>query len=222
MKDMKVRIYKPENYKTSNWSGGRTIQTAIFPETANYADRNFLWRLSTATIETEKSDFTSLPDYDRIIMVLSGEVVLAYEGDRVARLAELEQDRFDGALKTKSFGKITDYNLMYRKGSMGYMEALRVKLEKKVMQPEKVMWIAETAEFTEAEAVSAKMRRCDSMSEGYYCKEGYAVVSCGAERHMIIAGEQLVIDSKLAGRPEVSIAGDGVLVRTQVFFRGGI
>ncbi len=207
MENIAIRVYGPENYKTNDWSGGRTTQTAIYPETASYVERDFLWRLSSATVEVEESDFTRLPDYDRIIMVLSGEVVLFYEGERVARLAELEQDRFDGALKTKSFGKITDYNLMYRKGTMGYMETVRATREKQIMRPE----LSKTTQ-------TAESAQHDCMSEGYYCKEGYAVISCGAESRMIKAGEQLVIDSALEGRPEVSVAGEGVLVRTQVFF----
>ena len=114
---MRQYLLKEENYNTSNWTGGRTKELAIFPAQSKYLDRNFIWRLSSATVETEESDFSKLPDYDRVLMVLEGEVVLSYEGQRVARLKELEQDRFDGAWKTKSFGRITDFNLMVRKGN---------------------------------------------------------------------------------------------------------
>lgn len=203
MKDFKMRVYSSEDYKVNNWSGGKTTQTAIYPESADYVSRNFIWRLSSASVELEESDFTRLPDYDRILMVLRGEVVLSYESERVARLAELEQDRFDGGVRTKSFGKITDYNLMYKKGTMGYMEVVRPVAEKLIMSPEK----------PDAE------QRYDSLSEGYYCKEGYAVVSCGKESAMIKEGQQLVIDSPLDERRQVSVMGEGVLIRTQVFFK---
>ena len=226
--NVKIRLYGPDDYKINDWSGGRTTQTAIFPENADYVKRDFLWRLSSATVETEESDFTRLPDFDRILMVLSGEVVLSYEGERIARLAELEQDRFDGAYRTKSFGKITDYNLMYRKGSMGYMEVVRPAAEKQIMRPElspDTGSTAETAGSTDNagpsgdDAVSANEKKYDRLSEGYYCKEGYAVVEVGSESRMVKAGQQLVIDGPVAGRPVLKLAGEGVLVRTQVYFR---
>ena len=68
---------------------------------------------------------------DRRAVLDDGEVVLSHEGQRVARLKELEQDRFDGAWKTKSFGKITDYNLMVRKGSEGYLDVIMPENESK-------------------------------------------------------------------------------------------
>ena len=116
---MKTYYYKEENFSVSAWSGGQTKELAIYPRGQKYIDREFIWRLSSATIETEESDFTRLPDYDRVLMVLDGEVVLEYNGERVAKLKTLEQDSFDGAWKTKSYGRITDFNLMVRKGNAG-------------------------------------------------------------------------------------------------------
>ena len=124
---MNYTLYRQEDYNTSQWMGGNTTELAIYPKTSKYLDRNFIWRLSSATIDVEESDFSKLPDYDRVLMVLEGEVVLSYEGQRVARLKALEQDRFDGGWKTKSFGKITDYNLMVRKGSEGYLDVIELE-----------------------------------------------------------------------------------------------
>lgn len=39
-----------------------------------YADRDFLWRLSSAKVELDHSDFTPLPDYERLISVLHGDL----------------------------------------------------------------------------------------------------------------------------------------------------
>ena len=38
----------PDQYIVSQWSGGTTTQVAIAPEGAVYADRDFLWRISSA------------------------------------------------------------------------------------------------------------------------------------------------------------------------------
>ena len=62
---MEWRHFTRAQYITTAWSGGTTTQLAIAPEGAVYADRKFLWRLSSAQVELEHSDFTPLPDYDR-------------------------------------------------------------------------------------------------------------------------------------------------------------
>ena len=62
----------PADYVTTQWSGGATTQLAIAPKGAVYADRDFLWRLSSATVELDESDFTPLPAYDRVISTLRG------------------------------------------------------------------------------------------------------------------------------------------------------
>ncbi len=196
---MKVSLKKEENYSISNWSGGKTKELALYPAQAAYRDRNFIWRLSSATVDDEESTFTKLPDYDRVIMVLSGEVVLNYEGQRVCRLAELEQDRFDGAWKTTSYGKITDYNLMVRKGSEGYLDIINPSQEK-----ENLTSTYETEKQQQTHAI--------------YCKEGYAVVEVKAESHMLKAGELLVIEGEPGEKVEYSIMGEGVLIRAQIFY----
>ena len=43
------------DFQVSTWSGGKTIQIAISPEGAAYADRDFLWRVSSATVELDES-----------------------------------------------------------------------------------------------------------------------------------------------------------------------
>ena len=55
---MKKHIYTEDNYKLSRWSGGNTRELAIYPEGAEYLDRDFLWRLSSADSDKEESSFT--------------------------------------------------------------------------------------------------------------------------------------------------------------------
>ena len=72
-----------KDYVVSNWSGGKTIQIAIAPEGAVYADRDFLWRVSSATADLDESDYTPLPDYARWLSVfdlLSGGQPLEPQG----------------------------------------------------------------------------------------------------------------------------------------------
>ncbi|MBQ9015448.1 MAG: HutD family protein [Firmicutes bacterium] len=195
---MKIRTIKKDGRRESRWSGGRTWEIAIFPEEASYLDRDFLWRLSTASSDLEESSFTKLPDYDRILMVLEGDVVLAHGDVRTAHLQRLEQDAFDGAVKTRCYGKlIRDYNLIYRKGCCGRME----------LQPLKPA----------AAAIRMSPEAADSVcSYGIFCLEGYAVVSCGEESQMLREGDQAVIDFPRGVTEDIRLMGEGSCIVTEV------
>ncbi len=198
---MKTYLYKEENYSISNWSGGKTKELAIYPKGQKYIDRDFIWRLSSATVDLEESDFTRLPDYDRVLMVLDGEVVLEYNGERVAKLKTLEQDSFDGAWKTKSFGKITDFNLMVRKGNRGFLDVIRPQNEKQMFG---------SSEETE-------LPLC---THALYCKEGYLLVGIGEKTQMVQPGQLFVMEYEMGETAKYSIMGEGVTVRAQIFYSG--
>ena len=121
-----TRITK-EEYVTTAWSGGTTSQLAIAPEGAVYADRDFLWRLSSADVELEHSDFTPLPDYVRLISVLKGDLDMKIgDGDRFS-LSPLTVRSFDGGTPVESWDQCTDFNLMLRKGrSQGNAQSLQL------------------------------------------------------------------------------------------------
>lgn len=114
---MKLTKITAEEFIVSNWSGGKTTQIAIDPPQAAYADRSFNFRLSSATVELEESDFTPLPDYARIISPISGQLQLYFnDSTEPVVLEERKFCFFDGAWQTRSKGKVIDYNLMTRKG----------------------------------------------------------------------------------------------------------
>ena len=50
---MKCKIFSPEQQRVSSWSGGQTRELYIAGGAADYAARDFLLRLSSATVETE-------------------------------------------------------------------------------------------------------------------------------------------------------------------------
>ena len=114
-----IRKLTKDDYVISNWSGGKTIQIAIGPEGAVYADRDFLWRVSSATVELPESDYTSLPDYDRFITPLNGQMILTHNGGEAIDVEPFEVHEFDGADSTHCVGVCTDFNLMLRKGKAG-------------------------------------------------------------------------------------------------------
>lgn len=75
-----VKIRKLEKYKTMPWKngGGITKEMAIEPLTAKFPQDDFLWRLSSAEIQS-KNSFSNFPGYDRILFVINGAGLSLYE-----------------------------------------------------------------------------------------------------------------------------------------------
>lgn len=196
---MKKRIYDDKQFSTGKWSGGETTEFAIYPETSEYVERDFIWRLSSADVIAEESAFTRLPDYDRVLMVLEGEAVLVHGGERTVKLTPEQQDSFGGETETKCFGRIRDYNLMVKKGCSGRLLLMDLK--------------------SEAEAVSGADRRdYTHASYGVYCLSGYAVAAVNGETHMVEAGKQLVLDFEAGENADMTLMGDGKAIVSEVFY----
>jgi len=109
---MQTAILNNQQFKMSNWSGGTTTELFIFPHDASYQKRNFIFRLSTARVEMEKSEFTSLPGVTRKIMILDGEIRINHQNHYAKNLRKFDVDTFEGDWKTTSVGRCTDFNLM--------------------------------------------------------------------------------------------------------------
>lgn len=123
---MDWKLLTREDYVTTSWSGGTTTQLAIAPEGAVYTDRDFLWRLSSATVELDHSDFTPLPDYNRLLSVLEGEIQLKIDSQEPIPVAPGKVVAFDGGVPVESWGRCVDFNLMVRKGTgRGFLTELR-------------------------------------------------------------------------------------------------
>ena len=105
--------------KISTWSGGTTTELFIYPEEAEYSERNFDFRISTATVEVEESNFTQLPSYKRILMILQGELFIEPKNQHGKILKQYECDDFLGNWETKAKGKVVDFNLMMKEGWNG-------------------------------------------------------------------------------------------------------
>lgn len=119
---MKILHLRAEDFKTSVWAGGTTTQLFLYPETGSYADRNFQFRISSATVDLEESEFTLLPGVERFITPLDGSFVLTHPGMPPVKMAVLAVPyRFSGNIPTHCMGKATDFNLML-KGCRGNME----------------------------------------------------------------------------------------------------
>ncbi|QHI72992.1 HutD/Ves family protein [Aminipila terrae] len=199
MCNINYKKYGKQDYKIGKWSGGITTELAIYPENFLYNQRKFIWRLSSASVDVEKSDFTPLPDYDRVLIVLHGEVVLSHKKKRVIRLAQYEQDRFSGTYKTRSFGKITDFNLMVRKGNQGFAQVITLTKESVSVQVE-------------------IMEGYKKMSHGFYCAEGKCKVNFHKEECLLEAGELLIINSDYGSISQMNLSGEGKTIWTHMYY----
>lgn len=199
MGNIQIKKYEKVDFNTGTWSGGTTTQLAIYPRHTQYGERNFLWRLSSATVEVEESDFTALPDYDRVLVVLDGEVVLAHKDIRAIRLAKYEQDRFSGGYETKSYGKITDFNLMVRKGNEGFVECLEVSSDYMEVKPQSFETLSRS-------------------SQTFYCAEGFCTLTINDELVMLRAGELLVATGDASDFEKLGIMGEGRTIWSHVYF----
>ncbi len=121
-----MQIIKHNQQQTVNWSGGTTTQLFVYPTDAQYTERNFLFRISTATVETDTSTFTDLTGYQRIIMLLQGELTLTHNKEVTHYLEPLIPHLFDGAWQTEAAGKVTDFNVMFKPEVNVVVETIRL------------------------------------------------------------------------------------------------
>lgn len=112
------------DHRTTAWSGGTTTELAIYPVTADYKQRNYLWRLSTATVDAETSVFSALPGVARTLLLLEGQMSLRHEGHHEAQLRPFDQDTFEGGWTTHSQGQGRDFNVMCTAGVEGHLAPL--------------------------------------------------------------------------------------------------
>ena len=118
-------IIKKDQYKVSTWSGGTTTEIFLAPRNGSYAERRFDFRISSATVDLEESDFTPLEGVKRFLTILEGEMDLTFRETEIRKvnLKPYEVVEFMGDVPTYSVGKAKDFNLML-KGCDGVMETL--------------------------------------------------------------------------------------------------
>lgn len=206
---LNFELIKKSEYKNSTWSGGITTEMLIYPRSSSYVDRNFTWRISSATVDLDKSEFTSLPDYNRILMILEGKLILKHEGQIPIALHELEQDYFDGNVNTVSEGKVTDYNLMMRKGFCdGSVEVINIdtNLNTTIVLDEK------------------KRPKFNDFTEVYYSIKGTLSISINKNHIMTMEKNDLLVISRKNEKQSIEIElqnindEEATLIRAKIFY----
>ena len=108
---MKISFLPKKDSKASIWSGGFTYEYMVYPETASYADRDFAFRISSATIEKVPSEFTKFKGYHRYLVMLDNS--LDIEVNKKKKIYEkYEIMEFNSDDEMTSYTKGTDFNWM--------------------------------------------------------------------------------------------------------------
>lgn len=128
-------LIRGHTLQATSWSGGKTTQLYIYPPSSDYARRDFIFRLSTASVELEESTFTPLPGFRRLLMVLQGELIIRHKDRYEKKLRAFEQDEFDGGWETSARGRVTDFNLMLSPQANGQVYAYFLE-EGKQLKPD--------------------------------------------------------------------------------------
>ena len=123
---MSIQLLTAEDRHTINWASGTSTEIFIHPAEGTFADRNFIYRISTATVEAEESTFTYFEGITRHLMILKGSLELIHEGRYTKHLEPFDQDTFSGEWKTRSKGRVTDFNLMLKEGAAGSLKDYRL------------------------------------------------------------------------------------------------
>ncbi|WP_138204809.1 HutD/Ves family protein [Haloimpatiens lingqiaonensis] len=181
--DYKLKLVKKEHQKTSTWSGGTTTELFIYPKDASYEDRNFKWRLSSATVEQEESNFTYLEGVNRWIMTLEGDIKLQHKGHGERELKAFEPYNFSGQWETKSFGKVRDFNLMLKEDCSGEISSINIAID---MSRELYMHKEEI-----------RKENFSKVSYALYCVKGKILVRTFHDEVSLNEGDLLLIDCDL-------------------------
>ncbi len=123
---MKERIITKRGFITTKWAGGETTQLAIYPQDAVFSQKDFLWRISSATFTSTESKFSDFSGYQRYILPLEGTLSLSHKGLYNRKLEKFEVEYFDGSWDTFSENALDcrDYNFIVKNGNLAKLQIL--------------------------------------------------------------------------------------------------
>jgi uncharacterized protein len=113
-------IIRFKDAKVTDWSGGKTHELLIYPIGSDFKSGNYDLRISVATVNHESTVFTPLQGVSRTLTVLEGNLTLIHEIEpgnvHEVHLSPYQQDSFQGDERTRSKGKVKDFNVMWKSG----------------------------------------------------------------------------------------------------------
>lgn len=137
-----IKILKRHEYKRSLWKNGQGSTEEIFisPESAKFPEDNFVFRLSSASIECQ-NEFSTFLGYQRLLTVIEGKGLLLND----EALFKNEVLKFSGSEKMKCHpcsSKVLDLGLIFNENIVSAeMTILRFRELKLTLDTEKHYFI---------------------------------------------------------------------------------
>jgi environmental stress-induced protein Ves len=189
-----ITILGPEEYRTSAWSGGTTTELFIFPAGSDYKKRDFLFRISTASVSIPFSKFTPLPGINRVIMIIEGEIELEHKNHYSKILHKFDVDTFTGDWESSSRGLCTDFNVMTRGNYTGIVQPIELQKGKMV----------EVSNLKEISFLCL------------YALKGVSNIKSGDKEFQINSGELFVLQDITSHQIQISAYDDCALVMAKI------
>lgn len=191
---MVYKVVKTENMEIKDESTG--LPMLVFPNESNYKTGEFSWLFYEERMEDEEWKLNEFLGYNRLLIAIDGEVILAHEGHRVTRLKPGEVDTVDAGIKTKSFGNFRAYALAMRRGVDAQLEMVKVFNKNQDLLPPTgyelpCQWVM-------------------------YVQSGYTVFTVGGETVMVEEGGSLLVDFDGGEKPKISYMGEGLLIWSRI------
>ncbi|QCX34412.1 hypothetical protein FDN13_12285 [Caloramator sp. E03] len=200
-----VKIIKRENQITAKSNGGITKEIYIYPESSKYSNRDFVWSLSIFTLEEEEFIFEDLPNYERYIMPINGQLKLEHKGYYRTKLMPFESDWSLGEWITYGKGKSVNFSLVLAKGLKGCIDSLKIK---DGIYVDDMIWNGDKEFKREAKAL-------------YCCNEGFSV-EFNNYQYSLNAGEMLlIIGDSVKGKEQIKLfssCDEVMIVKAEVLF----
>lgn len=183
---MQYQIIKKKSYQNNNWAYGETTQLTIFPHEGDYKSRNFLWRVSSATVTQEESDFTVLFGIKRWIMPFDHQLQLEHQHNGKPlysiTLNPYESHCFKGDWETHSKGMARDFNLMLNEDAYGILNAVKVFEDGKALR------------ILFPEAFDERLPLADhQLTLGIYSREGNVSLQISDDTSVLLPCEDLLL-----------------------------
>lgn len=173
---MNTKIIQNEDILRGTWSGGTFTQYYSIPARADMQADDFIFAISSATVDLEESTFTYYGGCDRVIMSLEKDYVLIHDDTDVCPLHPFEPHSFTGEEKTCSKGTYRDFNLiMKRDHCSGTMSSLQ---------------LAPGSAFYGQVGKESEHRSLVTL----FCCTGNFVLCSGDEKTAVGAGEMIVLE----------------------------
>lgn len=200
-----VKIIKKENQTTAKLQNGIVKELYIYPESSKYRNRDFVWMFSILILEEEEFIFENLPNYERYIMLIKGQLKLEHKGYYRTKLALFECDWSSGEWLTYGNGKSENFSLILSKGLKGCIDSLKIK---DGIYVDDMIWNTSKEFKKEAKAL--------------YCyNEGLSVEFNNYQYSLGIGDILLIIGDNVNGKEQVKLfcsSDKAIVVKTEVLF----